>query len=75
MHSVMYGVLVSVSAVLCPRCLLQYVQHCRCVEEACEGWARELLARAVLRAWVRGTAEARREGWEREKRAKMHHTR
>ena len=55
--------------------VLQYVHDCQCMEEACEGWARELLCRAVFRAWVRDTATARREGWERERRAKMHYVR
>ena len=55
--------------------MLQYVDECQCMEAACEGWSRELLSRAVLRAWVRAAATARREGWEREREAKMHHVR
>ena len=54
---------------------MQYVCECQRVEAACEGWAQELRRRAVLRAWQRAVAMARREGWEREKRAEMHHTR
>ena len=53
----------------------QYVYDCRRMEEACEGWARELVCRCMFRAWQRATATSRREGWERERRAKMHHTR
>ena len=58
-----------------PFSLLQYVIVCERMEAACEGWARELLSRAVFRAWLRATTTARREGWERERRAKMHHIR
>ena len=54
---------------------VQYVCECRYMEEACEGWARELVCRCVFRAWQRATATSRREGWERERRAKMHHIR
>ena len=54
---------------------MQYLHHWQCVEAVCEDWARVLLSRAVFRAWQRATCTSRREGWEREMRAKIHHTR
>ena len=59
-------------SLLCP---MQYMRECEWLERMSEVWARELLARVVFRGWVRVTADARREGWERERRAKLHHNR
>ena len=54
---------------------MQYMRECEWLERMSEVWARELLARVVFRGWVRVTADARREGWERERRAKLLHNR
>ena len=54
---------------------MQYLHHWQCVEAGCEDWAKVLLSRVVFRAWQRATSTSRREGWERQMRAKMHHTR
>ena len=40
-----------------------------------EEWSRGLLTRRIFRGWQRVTATARREGWEKERRAKTHHYR
>ena len=54
---------------------MQYMRECEWLERMSEVWAREVLARVVFRGWVRVTADARREGWERERRAKLLHNR
>ena len=63
---------VLIEGMLCP---MQYMRECEWLERMSEVWARELLARVVFRGWVRVTADARREGWERERRAKLFHNR